>query len=396
MLLAVTLGGVVAHAQATDVDELRNKISDRKADIDRINERLEAYQDQISQARREQTSLRGQITLLEQEIGKQELEIELTKTIIQQTILEIQAITAQITQREQSITQGKQHLARTIQLLHQQDQVSLLEVLATHDRFSEFFDAYESLQQIQRALRQQVADVQQLKAALEVQRTSLQTKKVDEELLKQQLEQQRRDLEERQGSQVELLQATQKSERKFQLYVAQLQQEQRQIERDITSLEGKIRQELERRARQDQLRRQGKIAFQWPTDGRYITARFHDPEYPYRYIFEHPAVDIRAPQGSAVYAAEEGIVGKIKDGGARGYSYVMIVHRDGFSTVYGHLSRAMVKEGDVVAIGQIVAASGGRPGTPGAGQLTSGPHLHFEIRSNSVPVDPLTYLPRDW
>lgn len=392
----VTVGPYFAAAQATNVDDLQGKITDRKKDIDRINERLKAYQEQIAKARQEASSLKGQIGLVEQEIGKQELEIELTKTKIQQTILEIQSITAQITQREQAITQGKQHLTRYLQLLYQQDQTSLLEILATYDHFSDFFDSYESLQQIQRALRQEVADIQSLKAALELQRSSLQAKKADEEQLKIQLEEQRRDLEQRQTEQVDLLQQTERSERKFQLYVQQLQQEQRQIEREITGLERKIREELERRAKAKELSRLGKIGFQWPTDGRYITARFHDPDYPYRYIFEHPAIDIRAPQGSAVFAAEEGIVGKVKNGGAKGYSYVMVVHRDGFSTVYGHVSRSLVKEGELVQRGQTIAASGGKPGTPGAGALTSGPHLHFEIRLNSVPTDPLKYLPRDW
>lgn len=399
LTLAVTLAAALPSqtaGQGASVDELQGKISDRKKEADRITERLKAYQKQIAEARQEAASLKGQIRLVEQEIGIQELEIELTKTKIQQTILEIQSITVQITQREAAITQGKQHLTRYLQLVHQQDQTSLLEILATYNRFSDFFDAYEALQQIQRALRQEVTEIQSLKAALELQRASLQSKKADEEHLKQQLEEQRRDLEQRQTEQVDLLQQTERSERKFQLYVQQLQQEQRQIEREITSLERKIREELERRAKAKELQRLGKVAFQWPTDGRYITARFHDPDYPYRYIFEHPAIDIRAPQGSPVFAAEEGIVGRAKDGGAKGYSYVMLVHRDGFSTVYGHISRSLVKEGELVQRGQTIAASGGKPGTPGAGALTSGPHLHFEIRLNSVPTDPLKYLPRDW
>ena len=71
----------------------------------------------------------------------------------------------------------------------------------------------------------------------------------------------------------------------------------------------------------------------------------------------------------------------------------MIIHGDGLSTVYGHISKALVSQEDYVAQGQAIALSGGLPGTTGAGRLTSGPHLHFEVRKDGIPVDPASFLP---
>ena len=98
---------------------------------------------------------------------------------------------------------------------------------------------------------------------------------------------------------------------------------------------------------------------------------------------DHRAIDIGCAQGSDVTASADGTVTKsVNSGynGGRGY-YVIITHNiDGkvFATLYQHLSKPLVSEGQTVTAGQIIAKSGGQPGTAGAG-ATSGPHLHFEV-----------------
>ena len=132
----------------------------------------------------------------------------------------------------------------------------------------------------------------------------------------------------------------------------------------------------------------------WPTDGHYITTLFHDPDYPFRKsIGEHPAIDIRSSQGSPLYAVADGYVARVKFDGSRAYSYIMIIHGNGLSTVYGHVSGVSVQTDDYVTQGQIIGKSGGMPGTSGAGAFTTGPHLHFEVRKDGIPVNALDYLP---
>jgi murein DD-endopeptidase MepM/ murein hydrolase activator NlpD len=132
--------------------------------------------------------------------------------------------------------------------------------------------------------------------------------------------------------------------------------------------------------------------FIWPVPPEKVTSYFQDPDYLKLFGFNHDAVDLRSSQGTEVHAASDGVVYAAKDNGM-GYSFVVLVHRDGFSTVYGHLSDIQVREGQAVHQGDVIGLSGGAVGTRGAGYYTTGPHLHFEVRLRGVPKDPLVYLP---
>jgi murein DD-endopeptidase MepM/ murein hydrolase activator NlpD len=133
--------------------------------------------------------------------------------------------------------------------------------------------------------------------------------------------------------------------------------------------------------------------FAWPVDpDRGISAFFRDPGYVGVFGVQHNAVDIPIYQGSPVRAAADGVVYTAKDNGY-GYSYIILAHSDGFTTVYGHISSILVNEGQTVPQGTIIGLSGGMPGTKGAGYMTTGPHLHFEMKQNGTFIDPLSFLP---
>lgn len=102
----------------------------------------------------------------------------------------------------------------------------------------------------------------------------------------------------------------------------------------------------------------------------------------------HNGVDFKAPVGTPVYAPADGVVTFAGYQRAAGY-YVIVRHTDRYSTVYMHLSKIDVKNGQKVMVGEVIAKTGntGR---------TTGPHLHYEVRVNDKPVDPLSVqLPKN-
>ncbi len=95
----------------------------------------------------------------------------------------------------------------------------------------------------------------------------------------------------------------------------------------------------------------------------------------------HAGMDFGVPVGSPVLAAADGTVAEVaRDAGGYGV-HVVLAHPDGTTTLYAHLSRALVEPGGSVLAGQQIALSGN------SGSST-GPHLHFEIRTPQGPVDP--------
>ncbi len=142
------------------------------------------------------------------------------------------------------------------------------------------------------------------------------------------------------------------------------------------------------------------VSLFWPVEPTIgISAYFLDPGYKERFKVDHYAIDVPVPQGTDVLAAADGIVKDVVDHGL-GYSYVTITHGNmqngvpkGTAAVYGHLSEISVRPGQRVKAGDVVGKSGGMPGLKGGGSST-GPHLHFGLYINGVPVDPLQYLPK--
>jgi murein DD-endopeptidase MepM/ murein hydrolase activator NlpD len=120
--------------------------------------------------------------------------------------------------------------------------------------------------------------------------------------------------------------------------------------------------------------------FRWPVRGRVITtygAKTNGKQ--------NDGINVAVPEGTPIKAAEDGVVA-YSGNELKGYGNLILVrHANGYVTAYAHASELMVKRGDPIKRGQIIAKSGQ------SGEVGS-PQLHFEIRKGSSPVDPLQFL----
>jgi murein DD-endopeptidase MepM/ murein hydrolase activator NlpD len=127
----------------------------------------------------------------------------------------------------------------------------------------------------------------------------------------------------------------------------------------------------------------GMPSFRWPLRGRVVTnfgAKTAGGS--------NDGIDLAVPEGTAIRAADDGVVAYAGNE-LKGYGNLVLVrHANGFVTAYANASELNVKRNDQVHRGQVIAKSG-QTGT------AANPQLHFEIRKNSAPVDPMQYLPSD-
>jgi murein DD-endopeptidase MepM/ murein hydrolase activator NlpD len=120
--------------------------------------------------------------------------------------------------------------------------------------------------------------------------------------------------------------------------------------------------------------------FRWPARGKVITAYGAKSNGK-----ANDGINLAVPEGTPIKAADDGVVA-YSGNELKGYGNLVLVrHANGYVTAYAHASELMVKRGDTIKRGQIIAKSGQ------SGEVQS-PQLHFEIRKGSSPVDPLQFL----
>jgi murein DD-endopeptidase MepM/ murein hydrolase activator NlpD len=120
--------------------------------------------------------------------------------------------------------------------------------------------------------------------------------------------------------------------------------------------------------------------FRWPVRGKVITSYGAKTNGK-----SNDGINLAVPEGTPIKAAEDGVVA-YSGNELKGYGNLVLVrHSNGYVTAYAHASELLVKRGDTIKRGQVIAKSGQ------SGEVGS-PQLHFEIRKGSSPVDPLQFL----
>ncbi len=385
ILAAVGLGLFSLHATAEttsteEINALNDEITAREARLDQLNAKLDQYSDAIRQKEAQADSLDNEIAILENKAAKLELDIEATELEIDNVDDEVRVLDLEITSQTLAVARQKKMLASVLREMEMSDDATALEMIFSTDNFSELFDRLSRLESVNNDLKHLLNETQNARLSLENKKAAKQEKLAMLEDLQAQMITQQHLLEDSQGAKQILLAETQSSEAEYRTLAYKLRQEQSYIDSQLIGLQ----KEIEERISDSDLLGDSTL-ITWPVDDFVMTTRYHDPSYPFRKVIGgHSGLDLAAPSGTPVYAAAPGYVAFTKTGSMYG-NYMMIIHGNGVATLYAHLSSFTVVADQFVSRGDQI----GRVGSTG---FSTGPHLHFEVRSEGIPVDPMGYL----
>ncbi|MBI5729187.1 MAG: peptidoglycan DD-metalloendopeptidase family protein [Candidatus Magasanikbacteria bacterium] len=379
-----------AGGSKEEIDALNQEIAKRKDTIKQLEQTIETYKQNIVKKQTEAVSLKNQLSILDNHVAQIETDIALTKEKIKETQLEIDALSLSIADKEKSIAKQKKIIATMVENIQAGDQKNYLEILLSYDNFSDFYNEMKNTESLYIDLGRSVKTLRLAKEELAVKKQQVEGKRAAYQALQAELEIKKEQLMEQSGVKQKLLADTKFSEARFQTLLSSLKQQYQVVENEVRTFEEKVSKKL---SEENKIKESGDVVMSWPVPSRLINATFHDPDYPFRRVFEHSGIDIKAPQGTPVKAAASGYVGRARRCTlASCYSYVLLVHTGNISSLYGHLSGIAVADDAFVNRGDVIGYTGGTPGTVGAGPFVTGPHLHFEVRLNGIPVDPMGYL----
>ncbi len=372
-----------------EVDQLQEQVKQKQTRIKELDALIKGYKDKQVEQQSAALSLQNQLALIENGIQEKQLSVERTQREVEATTLEIQALATQISLQQAAITKRESALADIFVKLQQDSSISIFDAFLSRPSLSEVFVRLDELGRLEGDLGEATRVLKSEKVILETKRKQQEDRRAILERQKLEAEVAKVELEEERDSKISLVAATQNKEDEFRKIVYELRQQQQSESGDIQALQDRLKDRLDSI---DAALARGDVLLNWPVAVRKgISAHFHDTTYPFRKLFEHPGVDIPTPVGTPVQAAAGGYVAWNRTGKQYG-NYVMIVHAGGVATVYAHLSKFGAKPDTYVERGDVIGYSGGRPGDPGAG-LSTGPHLHFEVRQNGIPVNPENFLP---
>lgn len=405
--LAATIGAPSAsdarrHHGSTIVAAVGDRIAGKQAEIDATRKRLDLKRGQLQFEQRRANDLHRQLADTARDISHVIATLDELDALISHNRRKLAWNKLQLDAAEATLRRHNDALRNRMIDAYESGDLGYVNVLLSSSSFGDFVERWDDIGYLiaanantVRARRAAERDVVRGRRNLERERLGL-----DDSLARQR--QARYHLAALASERTELANAADAQRRNISIEVGQLEnlsaQQEAELERFIQArqrLEAQRRAALaDERRRAAQLAGQqlppasipsgGPTAFAWPASGP-ITDPFGMRMHPVTHQWRmHNGLDIGAPMGATITASAAGHV--IYAGWEGGYGNTIIVdHGGAASTLYGHCSQLFVSEGQDVQRGQAI-------GAVGSTGVSTGPHLHFEIRINGVAVDPSSRL----
>ncbi|KPJ68292.1 hypothetical protein AMJ44_06740 [candidate division WOR-1 bacterium DG_54_3] len=339
-----------------------------------IQERLQKSKKELKKTREEEEAVLGRLVVITKELKRTKDNLYFTQKKINANENQIKTLTSELYETEKDLRGKEKKLNERTKEVFKSSGLNYLELLISSGSMSDFLNRVYFFRKIinydARLVEGIRADVKRAKQR----RVLLKNKTWEIRSLAKVIAEKKEEIASQAEEKEQIYKSLKQRREEYEARIAELEKSSKELEVLI----------LKKMAARKGGRVLGSGELAWPLQGR-LTSRFGYRRHPFwggRHF--HTGIDIANKQGTPVKAADSGEI--IFSGWWDGYGKAVVVdHGRMTTTVYAHLSRIYKGVGAVVAKGQII-------GLVGSTGYSTGPHLHFEVRKNGKPVNPLEFL----
>jgi murein DD-endopeptidase MepM/ murein hydrolase activator NlpD len=376
--------GASTGASNASAEELRRKIEEQAKNIEALNTEIKAYSELKDKTTAEAKTLQAAIKELDNNAKRLDLDIKKTTSQIDKASLEINSLDLGIKSSEEKIIDYQVTLRQSLQQVQQAEDINIIETLLSGESMSDALARINNRINFNASLNRLLNSLHSEKKSLETSKVAKEDKKEELKDFQNQLSDKKKVVEVNKTERSKILTETKNQEKVYQSLLAEKQAKKAAFEKELFAYESALKYTLD----PSSIPKSGSTVFSWPLDNVIITQRFGKTVAAKRLYVSgsHNGVDFGAKMGTAVKAMLNGkVVGTgdtdITCPRASFGRWVLIEYPNGLTAIFAHLSVISVKQGDVVAQGQIVGYSGNTG-------YSTGPHLHVSLyASNAVKVE---------
>ena len=356
-----------------------NDISSKKNQLSSLASQKSKIQSEINAIKNDKSNEMAYKDKLEQDIALTEQEIKTLNALISDYETQITEKQAEIDELQIKLDNQIAQFKTRVRVMYEDGESSYLEVLLESTSYFAFLTRMEFVTSIMERDNRLIDDMKATSAQLKAAKEELETSLQETESAKAQIVEKQRELEQRSAESQAIIDKLTNDE-------AYLKEQYSIAEKEANQVQAEIDRILAQQKKTQAAKEYVGGVFGWPLPGHStISSSFGMRFHPTLKVYKlHTGVDISAPRGTKIVAANSGTVITSTMNGAYG-NYVVIDHGGGRTTLYAHMSSRSVSVGQTVSKGQQI-------GLVGSTGYATGNHLHFEVRINGSLVNPMSYF----
>lgn len=378
-------GGLATDENATSTqagitrDGLLLEIEEKNRQLEDLNKEIEATKQNLQDTQKQKQSLQKELNILTNTINQLNLNIKADGIRIEKLGLEIESLGFDMKNIQASLGDRRLAISRLLIELQKNDypNASLLLIFLRGGSLADGFLEIQSIKNLQSQLAVDITNLVDLHDKYGLKIKEADEKKKELSYQKKNLEQRKYIIEDKKGERKTILSVTKNQEGTYQKQLTELEKLQKQIANEIESLGAILRTQIDPAVLPKP--EPGVLGIPIKTEKERITQDYGATkfaEYGYKGKW-HNGIDLGTPVGTPVIASEDGVIAATGDQdkfcyrGAYG-KFIVVNHKNNLTTLYAHLSRVIVKDGQEVRRGDVVGYSG-------MSGYATGPHLHLTV-----------------